>query len=53
MFAKQMLNASFELSLTEAVDREAQSQTVCLSSNDAREGMRSFLEKRPAEFEGR
>ena len=53
MFIKQALNRSFELSLDEALSYEGQSQAICHSSDDAREGIRAFREKRPPEWVGR
>jgi enoyl-CoA hydratase/carnithine racemase len=36
----------FDISLREAMDREAQSQDLCASSDDFRQAVRAFLEKR-------
>ncbi|HEX6947084.1 MAG TPA: enoyl-CoA hydratase-related protein [Acidimicrobiia bacterium] len=52
-FIKQGLNASFQSSFAEAVGWEAESQTVALGTEDAREGFTSFLEKRPPTWKGR
>ncbi len=52
MFIKQALNRSWELSLEEATVWEGQAQAICLHTDDHREGVESFLEKRPARFEG-
>jgi len=49
---KNMLNRSFESSLEEALEREASLQGVAVSTNDVREGIMSFLEKRPPSFTG-
>jgi len=53
MFIKQALNRSFEVSLEEALSFEGQAQAICHSSDDAREGIRAFREKRPPEWVGR
>lgn len=53
MFAKQALNSSAAKSLSEALAFEAQAQAICLNSEDAVEGIRSFLEKRDPSFRGR
>ncbi len=53
LFIKQALNRSFELTLEEALSYEAQSQAICHSSQDAREGIKAFREKRPPEWVGR
>lgn len=50
---KRLLASSFEAGHAEALDREFTAQSVCFVSEDAAEGMRSFLEKRPAEFRWR
>jgi enoyl-CoA hydratase/carnithine racemase len=51
--SKQLLNKSFETSMDQAVEAEAQAQAVNSSSADAREARAAFQEKRPPRFEGR
>ncbi|MGH8924829.1 MAG: enoyl-CoA hydratase/isomerase family protein [Acidimicrobiia bacterium] len=53
MFTKQNLNASLQLDFSQALASEGQAQAICLASDDAVEGVNSFLEKRPARFQGR
>lgn len=53
LFIKQALNRSFDVSLEEALSYEGQTQAICHSSDDAQEGIRAFLEKRPPEWAGR
>lgn len=52
-FAKQGLNASFESSFSEAISWEGQSQAIAGGTEDAIEGVLSFLEKRPPEWNGK
>lgn len=49
---KQSLYASFESDLESALEAEAQGQTLCGYTNDHREGVAAFFEKRAAEFTG-
>jgi 2-(1,2-epoxy-1,2-dihydrophenyl)acetyl-CoA isomerase len=49
---KEGLNRSGGMSITDAIDREVVAQTICGSSQDAREGISAFLEKREARFVG-
>ena len=50
---KQAMHEGLSLSMAESLDVEAFGQTVCLSSADAAEAMKAFLERREARFDGR
>lgn len=50
---KKILHSSFESDLETALEREAQGQSFCGYTEDHREGVAAFFEKRPAEFTGR
>lgn len=52
MFIKQVMNRSWELSFEEATAWEGQAQAICLSTEDHREGVEAFLQKRSPRFEG-
>jgi enoyl-CoA hydratase/carnithine racemase len=51
--SKQLLNKSFETSMDQALEAEAQAQSVNSSSADAREARAAFMEKREPRFQGR
>jgi 2-(1,2-epoxy-1,2-dihydrophenyl)acetyl-CoA isomerase len=51
--AKQLVNASLDTDRTAAFAAEAAAQEINMTTADAREGVRSFVERRGAEFEGR
>lgn len=51
--SKSLLNRSFEMSMEQAVEAEAQAQAINLASADAREAMAAFVEKRTPTFQGR
>ena len=53
MFAKQMLNASFESSFSDAVTWEGQSHAIAFNTEDAAEGVSAFHEKRDPHWKGR
>lgn len=53
MFAKQGLNASFQTGFVDAVGGEGQSQAVLLGTEDVREGVSAFVEKRDPVWKGR
>ena len=50
---KGALYASFEANLETALEREAEGQTFCGYTDDHREGVAAFFEKREARFSGR
>jgi 2-(1,2-epoxy-1,2-dihydrophenyl)acetyl-CoA isomerase len=50
--AKRALNRALESGLTEALEYEAQLQSVAGRSSDHGEGVAAFVEKRPANFTG-
>jgi len=52
-YAKEAIRGSFENSLEEQLLVEARLQGRCGKTRDFREGVMAFLEKRPAEYEGR
>ena len=53
MFAKQTLNASFQIGLADALSWEGEAQSVAFGTDDAVEGLQAFLEKRDPEWTGR
>lgn len=52
-YAKEAIRGSYENSLEEQLLLEAKLQGRCGKTRDFREGVMAFLEKRPAEYEGR
>jgi len=50
--AKEMINQSFEVSLTEGLQNERESFFNLFSSRDQKEGMKSFLDKRTPSWKG-
>jgi enoyl-CoA hydratase len=51
--AKQAVNAAFELPLKEGLEHEKELFLTAFASEDGREGVRAFIEKRAPEFRGR
>ena len=49
---KRMLNASFNVTLDQALEDEARSQVVNFNTADTAEAMLAFLEKRDPKFTG-
>jgi len=50
---KRLLNQSAQVTLSQAVEAEAQAQTVNFGTRDTEEAMQAFVERRPPRFEGR
>jgi 2-(1,2-epoxy-1,2-dihydrophenyl)acetyl-CoA isomerase len=50
---KQALFGRDQEPLTQALEREVEYQLKCFHSEDCREGIRAFHDKRPPKFEGR
>ncbi|POH74678.1 enoyl-CoA hydratase [Arthrobacter glacialis] len=53
MIAKEAVNAAFETTLAEGVVRERRGIYACFATEDQKEGMAAFTEKRAAEFKHR
>ena len=51
--AKEAVNRSFDTHLDEGLQFERKNFYLCFSSEDQKEGMKAFIEKRKAEFRGR
>src|SRR5205809_1606857 len=51
--AKQAVLAAFETTLEEGLEMERKNFFLLLATEDMREGMRAFIEKRKADFKGR
>ena len=47
---KEMLNQEFHLSLTAALEAEAQAQAICMQHPDYRKAYEAFVAKREAKF---
>lgn len=50
--AKEAVNKAHELSLTEGIEFERRVFYMLFATSDQKEGMKAFLEKRPAKYEG-
>jgi enoyl-CoA hydratase len=51
--AKEAVQAAFETSLEEGLDIERKNFFLLFSTEDMREGMRAFIEKRKPQFKGK
>jgi 2-(1,2-epoxy-1,2-dihydrophenyl)acetyl-CoA isomerase len=52
-YAKQALNQAMEASVDQMISEEAKLQHICITSEDAQEGITAFLEKREPQWKGR
>ena len=52
-FAKEAINKSFEVSLSEGLEYERKLFYFLFATDDQKEGMRAFVEKRKAEWQGK
>jgi 2-(1,2-epoxy-1,2-dihydrophenyl)acetyl-CoA isomerase len=52
-YAKQSVNAALEESVSDTISGEAKLQHICINSNDAKEGVLAFMEKRAPVWQGR
>ena len=50
MMVKEAINTAFETTLSEGVHFERRLFHACFATNDQKEGMAAFIEKRPAKF---
>ena len=50
MMVKESINASYETTLSEGIHFERRLFHACFGTNDQKEGMAAFIEKRPAKF---
>jgi enoyl-CoA hydratase/carnithine racemase len=50
---KSLLNQSFDVAITQALDDEARCQVVNFATADTAEGLAAFMEKREPRFRGR
>jgi len=50
--AKQVINTGFDQPLPEGLNKELHSFPKCFNTEDLKEGLAAFLEKRPANFKG-
>ena len=52
-YAKQALNAAMEDSVADTITKEAKLQHICITSEDAQEGVVAFMQKRAPVWQGR
>jgi enoyl-CoA hydratase len=50
MMVKEAVNTAYETTLSEGIHFERRLFHACFGTNDQKEGMAAFIEKRPAKF---
>ena len=50
MMVKESINTAYETTLSEGIHFERRLFHACFGTNDQKEGMAAFMEKRPAKF---
>jgi enoyl-CoA hydratase len=50
MMVKEAINTAYETTLSEGIHFERRLFHACFATNDQKEGMAAFMEKRPAKF---
>jgi enoyl-CoA hydratase len=53
LMAKKSINTGLDTDIASGLSMEAQCVSICFSTEDQKEGMKAFLEKRKAEFKNR
>jgi enoyl-CoA hydratase len=51
-YCKAAINGGQDIDLYKAIKLELELESLCFASEDQKEGMKAFLEKRPAQFKG-
>ena len=51
--AKQVINEGFDLPLPQGLEKEKATFPKCFATQDLKEGLAAFLDKRPAQFQGK
>ncbi|MDP3385685.1 MAG: enoyl-CoA hydratase-related protein, partial [Eubacteriales bacterium] len=52
-FIKSAVNSSLESTFKEVLEKEVSNQTICLQTEDCKEGLNAFKEKRMPKFSGK
>ena len=53
MMVKEAINAAYETTLAEGIHFERRLFHACFATNDQKEGMAAFMEKRPPNYQNK